>query len=272
MFNLMKKFFSEKEEERKPVEEITPTEEAERSQEQKIDTLADFLEAAKFNYDETEDQEFKKKLAYQIVKIEIALGSAGLAAGQVYVRSTPEGVLGYYDSASKQIALAEDVLADYSADQQLYKTILRHEKIHKEGIVDEGLAQIKVRKLISATPGIYTGEQAKARRTFYRAGTDKALELYDIDKPEELMDYFLEVELEKDWPGKIEREFSQLSGEEKIKEALEKFSRRKAEEMVKKLDKGAPRLQEKLKERGYNFKRETKEILKDLYNKNRVVA
>ena len=191
-----------------PHEEIRPKETKEMPWEKvEIDTMKDFIDVLKMQYDFVQDEAIKAKLAYHIIKLEIALNVAHVSAREVFVRKTPDGILGYYDRNADQIAISRDQLDDFTTDQQLYNTVLVHEKTHQEGIMDEGLAQKVVARKISATPGIYAHEQRDVQNTFYRVSMEKALDLYEIENPQELTEYYLEVELKKLWEEKLKSHF-----------------------------------------------------------------
>ena len=160
------------------------------------------------------------------------------------------GILGIYNPANREIGASEDMLTDFNSDERLFRTVFLHEATHKEGIEDEGLTQLSVEKETCATPGIYTAEKQKARRTFYTIGIDKALELYKIKNPERLADYFLKVELKIKYGGK-----------EIKNKKLGFISRKEADRLEGQLKKGAEELTKQLKTTGYNFKIKVKEIL-----------
>lgn len=195
-----------------------------------------------------------------MVKIEIALGAAGLGSHEVYVRQTPEGILGYYEPEANRIAISSGVLEDFSSDQTLFNTILVHEKTHKEGIHDEGLTQKLVMKKIHATPGIYPAERKQAEFAFHRLGVDAALELYEIASPEDLADGYLRQELEKIWKEKLEFQYKK-SKKKNTRERIESISRHEIELLEKKFEEGVPRLSEALEARGYSFREKIFEIL-----------
>lgn len=260
-------------EEKKSDFEPTPSvDESEEKQEvnfetEEIDTMKDFIDSLKWDYDATEDPELKQKLAFHIVKLEMALQVSGLTSDAVYVRYTPEGVLGYFDPQAKKIAISREELEDFNTDQQLYNTVLYHEKTHKEGIADEGLTQKLVVKKISATPGVYTYEQTEAQKTFYKVGLDKALDLYEIEKPQKLTEYYLEVELEKLWNEKLRSVFQKKSGKKDAKKILKDISKNDAERLERSFKDGVPRLYDKLKSMGYSIKDMAQEVLQKLSEK-----
>lgn len=219
----------------------------------KINTVADMIDSLKWSYDLTENEEIKKQLAYQIIKIEAALNTAGLPANEVYVEETPEGVLGlYYPKEDKKVA-AKDLLEDFDSTQQLITHVIYHEMTHSKGYADEGITEIKVNKELPAMMRFYVTEQQKAKSVFYDLGIDKTLDLYEIDSPEELIDYYLEVELEK----KLKSTTKKLKPEEEAKKLSDE------------LKQGVERLYERLEQKhGKSYiKTRVKEILEELDEK-----
>ncbi len=234
------------------------------SETKEIDTMRDFLDSLKETYDQAHDEETKKNLAHHIIKLEMALATAGLTSDKVFVRETSKGILGYYDPEANQIAISQDQLENLNTDQMLYNTILVHEKTHKEGISDEGLTQKLVTRKITATPGIYTHEQKDAEHTFFHVGISKALELYEIDKPQDLVKYYLEIELEKLWKEKLESLYKHSSEKIKHGEHLEKISKKEIEKLEEEFEEGAPRLYKKLEKNLFDFEKISLEILNTL--------
>lgn len=246
--------------------EIEPAETLpEQFLEQKVDTLKDFLDVLKNNYDLTDDANLKRLLAHQILKIEMALNSVDLplAAERIKVRNTPEGVLGYYETETGNITIDEAILQDFNTEQRLIKHVLVHESLHKEGVADEGMVELMVKKLISPMPGIYKGEQAQAKATFFTTGLDKALELYNIDNPQKLVRYYLEVELEKKWQERLKQRFfkKRKIPQKKERKILATIAKSEIESLEKDFERGVARLYEKLKKLGFNFKKNSLEIL-----------
>lgn len=224
------------------------------AQEYKAETVNDFIDCLKWSYDEAEDEKTRRRLAHQIIKIEVGLSAAKLNSREVKVSRMPDGVLGLYDLNNNQIEISEDMLSDFNSDERLIKTVFVHEKTHKEGIHDEGLTQIRVRERISAAPGIYTKEQQEAKRTFYKTGIDKALDLYDIDHPEKLVDYYLEVEIGRAFPGQKKKLITEKN--------IDKITGKQSDKLSDKFKDGAEELYNKL-ESGY-IKNKVKEILEKI--------
>ena len=168
--------------------------------------------------------------------------------------------MGLYSPGSGQTAISRDLLEDFDTSKQLIKHVLVHEGMHKKGIHDEGVAEIKTAKKLSDGLGFYVGEQQRAKSAFYREGIDKALELYDIERPDELFEYYLQVELEKNFQGKKSR-LEKIKGNERSRE----LEVSKQEEKIRKgFKKGADELFDKLKQRNYSIKKRTREILVEL--------
>jgi len=237
-------------------------------EEAEIDTLADFIEVLKNNYDKTEDKEVKRLLAHQIIKIEISLSKTNppLSKTDVKIRQAPEGVLGYYIPTSGEIAIDRDLIQDFNTEQKLITHVLVHENLHKSGISDEGMVELKVKKLIDPVPGIYEHEQAHAKTTFYQVGMDKALDLYDIDDPTELTVYYLEVELEKKWNERLKQDFINTVEKDKMepKKVLEGVLQSYAEELEDEFEDGVERLYKKLKAQGFQFADESLGLLEKI--------
>jgi hypothetical protein len=222
----------------------------------KINTVSDFINSIKYTLSEKiedDDQKNSQQLWYQIHKIDLGLKSAQLSADKVRVKRMPDGVLGMYDPNGKQISIDEDLLEDFNTNTQLFKTVFVHEKTHYDGIADEGLTQIRVRKKISATPGIYESEVAKAKRAFYLEGVDKVIELYEMKHPDKLMDYYLETELKKKFKK------NDLVGHD-----LNIKTKSQATIYKDRFKKGAPRLFDKLKQRNYKFSEKILELFKEI--------
>lgn len=229
------------------------------NREKDIDTVKDFIENLKLHYDFTDDEELKRRLAHQIVKIELALGkpTPSLRAEDLKVRETEDGVLGYYEPYTDVTALSHDMLEDFNTDQTLLNHVVVHESLHAKGYSDESIVELKVKKLISAKPGIYPNEQRRAKSTFFHTGINKALTLYDIEKPDELCNYYLEVELEKLWNDKLRSRFKKEQKRGKLDAA--KILERIAQDVIKRIEndfeKGVQRLYDMLKVRGFDFKK-----------------
>lgn len=257
----MKKSFIEKFNNEKDGEVGTINEDSDKDQEQKVEaqifevnTVKDFIDSLKWNYDEAKNEKMRRKISYQIIKIEIGLRAARIDAREVRVSKMPDGTLGLFNPQNKKIDVSEDLLSDFNADTQLLETVFVHEKTHKEGIYDEGLTQLRVRqKIPSAAEGIYPAEQKEAQRTFYKTGIDNALGLYDIDHPEKLVDYYLEVEIRRAIPERKRKLFT--------KNYVAKIAKEQADKLSKKFKEGAEKLFGKLESKGYNFQKKIEDIL-----------
>lgn len=229
-------------------------------QEVKIETIADFIKALELSYDTTEDLEMKQKIGHQIVKINIGLGVTGYSADQVKVENTPAGVLGLYYPESNETAISTDLLEDFSTDTSLLKHVLAHEEMHKKGIDDEGMVELSLRGKLPTTISFYVTEQQKAKSAFYNVGISKAVELYDTDKPKDLLDSYLEVELEKEYMH---------SKKELEKMQTDKYLKLKISEEVKslseKLEDGVPRFFELLNKS--DIQKKVKEVLLKIRDK-----
>ena len=94
------------------------------------------------------------------------------------------------------------MLEDFSAGSSLITHVLKHEERHKKGTADEGAVELELKGKTSSTVSFYVSEQQKAKRAFYNVGTSKALDLYNMNKPKELTDCYLKVELEKKYKSK----------------------------------------------------------------------
>lgn len=239
-----------------PKEEIVGDKEN-AQEESPINNVSDFIFALKerFNRESTPEEE-KRLLAHQLFKINLGLNTAGLKADEVLVRRLPDGVLGLYNSGNRKISAAENLLEDFSADSRLFKTVFVHEATHKEGIMDEGLNMLKIKKEFAVTPGIYEKEQQAAARTLSGVGVDKSLGIYDWDHPEKLVDYYLEVEIDKCVKEKV------------TKSNLGRILEREADELSKRLNKGLPDLFSKYKMDGDSIRNKIRKILSAKEGKN----
>jgi len=223
-------------------------------QEVKIETIADFIQALELSYDTTEDQEMKQKIGHQIVKINMGLGVTGYSADQVKVENTPNGVLGLYYPGSNETAISTDLLEDFSADSSLIKHVLAHEEMHKKGIDDEGMVELSLIGKLPETISFYITEQQKAKSAFYNVGISKTIELYDTDKPKDLLDCYLEVELEKEYKHS-KKELEKMSE----KEYLDLKISKEVKDLSEKLEEGVPRFFERLN--NDDIKKKVKEVL-----------
>ena len=239
--------------------------EQEEEKKEKIDiqvnTMADFLKSLKWTHDLAEDEETKRQTAHQITKIEMSLSSAGYSADKIKVKELGDGTLGAYYVVSGEVAISKDLLEDMDAGKRLITHVLRHEKFHKE-FLDEGLTELATSKRLSDGLSFYVTKKQKAESAFYNTGVDKALSLYNIKKPDELLEYYLQVELEKNFQGQTAK-LKKMKGNERNLE----FQVKKQEDKIKEgFKKGASELFKKLRSRNYSIKKRTREILTDMIN------
>ena len=226
----------------------------------KIETIADFIQALELSYDTTEDLEMKRKIGHQIVKINMGLGVTGYSADQVKVENTPEGVLGLYNPGSNETAISTDLLEDFSVDSSLLKHVLAHEEMHKKGIDDEGMVELSLKGKLPMTIGFYVTEQQRVKSAFHNIGVGKAVELYDTDKPEDLLNCYLEVELEKEYKNS-KKELGKMSEDKYLNLKISE----EVKDLSEKLEDGVPRFFELLNKS--DIQKKVKDILLGLRNK-----
>lgn len=225
-------------------------------QENEVDvkTVEDFIESLKWSYNATEDPDIRQKIGHQIIKIQIGLSNAGCLAKNIEVEEMPENVLGTFDPNTKKIALSGELLDDFGTSIELIKHVVRHELGHGE-IWDEGMNEASLKLFDSLC--FYVEEQRKVESTFKKMGVNKAISLYDIKKPEKLIDDYLEVELKglhKDKPNKTRA----LQRPAKFDIELKKLTA----SIEKRIKDSIPCLYEKL-ETGY-IREKIKEILSNI--------
>lgn len=234
-------------------EEVLPDMEKPETLPFHIETVADFIRLLELRLKKAQDEkngENEQDLFYQIVKIKNGLNTAGLAASEVRVREMQPGVLGTFDSGNREIAASENLLADFGSDARLFRTVFLHEATHRNKIADEGLCELSVEMKIDAVPGIYNAEKQKAKKTFNELlGMSDAIELYNIDEPEKLAEGYIAAKLKKELGIKKAQEI--LADKKKLGNNINKLKT----EVGDSLEKGAPRLYEKLKTRGFDFKK-----------------
>lgn len=246
-----------------PEEEMIEQEQESKEQEReelkfKIDTMADFLRALEWSHSKTEDNDLKNKIGHQIVKINIGLSATNYTADKVKVEDMEDGTYGKYYPNSRQTAASKEMLEDFKTSSGLIKHVLVHEEEHGEGYWDESMAEKKaLQRLGGTTINFYVADRQKADRAFFNIPGSKELKLYNIKKPEELTDCYLQVELEKKYKSDREKLRSmQRPAYFKIRTEKETAS------LSQKLYQGVPRLYDRL-ESSY-IKNKIKEILKKL--------
>lgn len=193
-----------------------------------------------YTVSETPDDR-KRELAWRMLKLEQALRIAGLKAADVKIAELEPGTLGFYIPATDELFLTPEGLGD----PEHYTEVLYHEKTHKEGILDEGLAQIVTLQHVSgARHAIYEAEQLRITRTF---DVPELIERYDIDDADAFVTYFLEQEAvdrwEHAWRKKAEHET--LSPEEgRRREQLHHLLREDIKKIEETFEKALPSLYE----------------------------
>ncbi|OGF26353.1 hypothetical protein A2468_03090 [Candidatus Falkowbacteria bacterium RIFOXYC2_FULL_46_15] len=234
-------------------EETLPDMEKEEELPFHIDTAADFIRLLELRFKEAQESknnENEKDLFYQIIKIKNGLNTAGLSADEVRVREMQPGVLGTFDPGNREIAGAKAMFDDFGSDERLFRTVFLHEATHRDRIADEGFCELSVEMKIDAVPGIYNTEKQKAKKTFNDLlGMSDAIELYNIDEPEKLAESYIAAKLEKELGVRKAQEI--LADKKKLGNSINKLKT----EVGDNLEKGAPRLYEKLKSRGFDFKK-----------------
>jgi len=240
-------------------EEVLPDMEKPETLPFHIETVADFIRLLELRLKEAQDDkngESEQELFYQIVKIKSGLNTAGLSADEVRVREMPSGVLGTFDPGNREIAAAGKLLADFGSEERLFRTVFLREATHRDKIMDEGLCELSVEMKIDAVPGIYTSEKQKAKKTFNDLlGMGEAIELYNIDEPEKLAEGYIAAKLKKEIGIKKVQEI--LADKKLLKSEVDKLKG----SIDKDLKSGAPRLSDKLKDRGFDFGKKIKKAL-----------
>lgn len=233
-------------------------------QEINIETVADFIKALELSYDIAPDKETQQAIGHQIVKINMGLNATDYSAEDVKVEETTDGVLGLYYPNSNKTAISAELLEDFSSASSLIIHVLSHEEKHKEGVADEGMVELALKKKLPTNLVFYLSEQQMAERAFYNVGTGKALNLYDMDNPAELADCYLSVELEKEYKNS-KTEMKKLARES----YLNKKVNDEADSLSHRLKEGVPRFYERLSQ-GY-IRDKVRDILKKIVEKNKVV-
>ncbi|MFH0892070.1 MAG: hypothetical protein V1867_04800 [Candidatus Falkowbacteria bacterium] len=234
-------------------EEVLPDMEKPETLPFNIDTAADFIRLLELRLKEAQESKNdknEKELFYQMVKIKSGLNTAGLSADEVRIREMQPGVLGTFDPGNREIAGAKAMFEDFGSDERLFRTVFLHEATHRDRVADEGFCELSVEMKIDAVPGIYDAEKQKAKKTFNELlGMKGAIELYNIDEPEKLAEAYIAAKLEKELGIRKAQEI--LADKKILKSETEKLK----EDIGDDLKKGAPRLHEKLKTRGFDFKK-----------------
>lgn len=219
-----------------------------------VETVGELLDAWKAEYDQTDDGERKRELAYRLVKMAEALSASGLNAVDVTIRESEPGVLGFYVPATGEIAMTPAGL-DLPAEH--FKDVLVHESIHAEGISDEGLTQRETeRRVHGAMSGIYPDERAETVETFKKMDFESVLEAYDFKNPQELIELYLEVEWHDARRDKWQDELGQrqeIASVEGRQELLDHELKDWVDRLEENFNKAAPRLFLKAKESGFDF-------------------
>lgn len=225
----------------------------------KVETVADFIRALELSYDTTEDIKEKQKIGHQIVKINMSLNATEFTADKLKVEDMEAGVLGKHYPGSGRTAISAELLNDFSVSSSLIIHVMDHELEHRKGTADEGPVELKLKRKLPTTISFYVSEQQKTKRAFYNVGTKKGLDLYDMDKPNELADCYLQVEIEKKYKNS-KTELKELQRDSYLKLRTDK----ETDSLSKKLKDGVPRFYEKLSEG--HIRKQIKSILEDLRN------
>lgn len=212
--------------------------------EMNVDTVADLIKFLKLSYDIAEDPGDKQEIGHQIVKIEMGLANSKDRPENIYVEDMEDNVWGKFYPKLRKIALSKSLLTGGKATKEDIAHTEAHEEIHKyKKVHDEGMTEVIVNKERKPIMRFYVSEQDKVKSTFYKMGMNKAIELYDIDDPEELVDHYIDVEIKEG-----------LVIEKEIKQQLDKI--------IRNVKKALPELYKRIENRleGYK-KKKVKEIL-----------
>ncbi|MFA5021478.1 MAG: hypothetical protein WC508_00140 [Patescibacteria group bacterium] len=194
-----------------------PKSEAQEPRQESVETVAELLVSWAKDYEEVQDEGAKRELAYKILKMEMALGTAKLSADKVKIRKAENGTLGLFDPESGEIAITEEGL---ELPPQHFADVFVHESAHAgkltgHSIMDEGMAEwFTIHRLPNAMQGIYVQERQRAINTFGADAMAKAAEKYDYHRPTRLAELYLETELEDRWNLGLKRKVSAKSGKE----------------------------------------------------------
>lgn len=252
-----------------PPTEPAPTEVAEAEpQRESAETVAELLDAWKADYEQAEGDQ-KQELAYRIVKLGEAISFSGLQASDVKIRESEPGVLGFYVPSTGEVAITPAGLA---LPPEHFAHVLVHEATHAgvtlgKLIGDEGLTEIATKQKISnAMHGIYEQQQGDVRASFSTLGINRVLEVYDFDKPRELLELYLQTEWADQWKNKWSQEapIAVLVTEADRKTFIENYAHTWTEQIEKNFETAAPRLFAKAEAEGFDFAAEHLRILTDL--------
>lgn len=234
------------------------------------ESVAELLDQWREEYQTTKDGERKRELAYRMVQLDLALGSAKLRPEQVKIAEAHSGVLGFYQPDSRDIFFTPEGL-DLPAEH--YRDVLIHESTHAgkitgHRILDEGLTQLETERHIG-TPlrGIYESEKKKVEKAF-GGGVPDAMELYDFENPGELVKFYLETAWHDRWEVGWKEKFADEPVAATERERARLFDRKLAEgadKIEERFKKATPNLYAKLKQLGFDFIREQREIFDELY-------
>jgi hypothetical protein len=132
--------------------------------------------------------------------------------------------------------------------------------------MDESMAEIATKRRVdNALSGIYEREQRLAQETFSAVGIGRAIEAYDFEEPKRLVKMYLEVELGDQWEYKLKQELKvKLAKAKDEKKLLAEIATGSIEKIEDQFAEAVPDLYHKLKEQGFNFKKEGLKILADL--------
>lgn len=255
--------------------EVGPLAESEPRRES-VDTVRQLMDAWRDEYEQTDDGKRKSELAYRMVRMDMACQAANLSPDEVKIREAESGVLGFYVPSTGEIAITTGGLA---LDAEHYQDVLKHESTHAgkmnvHRISDEGLTQHNVERGGGATlHDIYPQEMKKAEETFEKIGIPKALELYNFDKPGELIDYWLSVEWNDEWKNKWQAELGDqdVADESVRQELIEGAMKEWLGKLEENFEAAAPRLLANAEQQGFDFaethEREFARVVKEFEEK-----
>lgn len=234
-------------------------------------TVGELLDQWAEEYETTDDHDRKRELAYRLVQMNLALGLSRLHPDEVKIRENATGALGFYVPGTREVAITPQGL---ELPAWHYRDVLVHEAVHAgkitgHRVLDEGLAQEQTRRRVQgAMRGIYEHEQRQAEKAFEGRHLVEALEQYDFEKPEELVTYYLETEWADRWRETLRGKLANAARAETERARGRLFEDKLAEEADKierLFEQGAPTLHNRLKELGFDFKQEQREIFEELY-------
>ncbi len=176
----------------------------------KIVTVADLISVLEYSKQLSGDHE---RYAHQIDKIREACRASDLNPEDVRVERMPDGILGTYDPNNREIAISQDLLANPSEEGSMIKLTFVHEKVHKEGIHDEGLTQMVAERRTGTSTSIYDEEVAKTRKAIASLGLQAAEKVYDLKNPKKLLEKFIDKEFGEG--GRLEGIYGRLLKEKK---------------------------------------------------------